>query len=185
MAGIAVGNQSGGRRSLNHELPLVPFIDFLLCLVAFLLVTAVWSQMARLAANARVPGDPDITGTPPSRILHLDTRSAEKFQLIWREGGVVVGQTDVPRKAVPRGGEGDVGYPQLREALTREWSTQGQHRSPSDHQRDTLVVHASNTLPFGELAAMIDAAQGPEREVLAANGQRNTQPSFSVSFATD
>lgn len=31
----------------NHEIPLIPFIDFLLCLVAFLLVTAVWSQMAR------------------------------------------------------------------------------------------------------------------------------------------
>ena len=48
MAGIDVGGGHGGKRSTNHEIPLIPFIDFLLCLVAFLLVTAVWSQMARI-----------------------------------------------------------------------------------------------------------------------------------------
>ena len=57
MATIVIGGSSS-RRELNHELPLVPFIDFLLCIVAFLLVTAVWSQMARLDADAKVPGDP-------------------------------------------------------------------------------------------------------------------------------
>jgi hypothetical protein len=56
MAGIDVGGGHGGKRNVNHEIPLIPFIDFLLCLVAFLLVTAVWSQMARINADARVPG---------------------------------------------------------------------------------------------------------------------------------
>ena len=27
----------GGKKSVDHEIPLVPFIDFLLCIVAFLL----------------------------------------------------------------------------------------------------------------------------------------------------
>jgi len=58
MAGIDVGGGHGGKRATNHEIPLIPFIDFLLCLVAFLLVTAVWSQMARINADARVPGPP-------------------------------------------------------------------------------------------------------------------------------
>src|SRR5882757_3289871 len=58
MAGIDVGG-GHGRRSVNQELPLVPFIDFLLCLVMFLLVTAVWSQMSRLNADAQVPGPPN------------------------------------------------------------------------------------------------------------------------------
>jgi biopolymer transport protein ExbD len=35
MAGIDVGGH-GGKRATNHEIPLIPFIDFLLCLVAFL-----------------------------------------------------------------------------------------------------------------------------------------------------
>ncbi|MET0790362.1 MAG: biopolymer transporter ExbD, partial [Polyangiaceae bacterium] len=58
MAGIDTGGGHGGKRATNHEIPLIPFIDFLLCLVAFLLVTAVWSQMARINADARVPGPP-------------------------------------------------------------------------------------------------------------------------------
>ena len=58
MAGIDTGGGHGGKRTTNHEIPLIPFIDFLLCLVAFLLVTAVWSQMARINADARVPGPP-------------------------------------------------------------------------------------------------------------------------------
>ena len=36
MAGIDVGGGHGGKRATNHEIPLIPFIDFLLCLVAFL-----------------------------------------------------------------------------------------------------------------------------------------------------
>jgi len=36
MAGIDTGGGHGGKRATNHEIPLIPFIDFLLCLVAFL-----------------------------------------------------------------------------------------------------------------------------------------------------
>ncbi len=67
MAGIDVGGGHGGKRATNHEHPLIPFIDFLLCLVAFLLVTAVWSQMARINADARVPGPPRRTSRQRSR----------------------------------------------------------------------------------------------------------------------
>jgi len=74
MASIG-GDPSAGKRVLNHELPLVPFIDFLLCLVAFLLVTAVWSQAARLEADAKVPGEP---GDPiPRKELHLAIGDSE------------------------------------------------------------------------------------------------------------
>jgi biopolymer transport protein TolR len=38
----------GGRKSLNTELNLVPYIDMLTCMVAFLLITAVWVQLARI-----------------------------------------------------------------------------------------------------------------------------------------
>ena len=34
-------------------------VDFLLCLVAFLLVTAVWSNMSRLPADAMHEGNPE------------------------------------------------------------------------------------------------------------------------------
>src|SRR6185503_6901909 len=100
MAGIDVGGH--GKRSLNHEIPLIPFIDFLLCLVAFLLVTAVWSQMARINADARVPGPPKPEDEPEKqqkeKQLHVEMRGERKFQLVWKEGSTVVNTIDVERK---------------------------------------------------------------------------------------
>ena len=53
MASIGVGGAQGARKVLSTEIPLTPFIDLLLCCVMFLLVTAVWNQLASLDAQAR------------------------------------------------------------------------------------------------------------------------------------
>ena len=39
-----------GKRSLTAELNLVPYIDLLTCMIAFLLITAVWTQIAQIKA---------------------------------------------------------------------------------------------------------------------------------------
>src|SRR5690242_12708486 len=39
---------SGGKGSVNVELNIVPFIDLMSCLTAFLLVTAVWVNIAQI-----------------------------------------------------------------------------------------------------------------------------------------
>lgn len=69
MAGIDTGGGHGGKKSVNQEIPLVPFIDFLLCCVMFLLVTAVWNQLARIQTNQSVAGTPsaDQQEEPPIR----------------------------------------------------------------------------------------------------------------------
>ncbi|GAB4207359.1 MAG: hypothetical protein OHK0013_24910 [Sandaracinaceae bacterium] len=57
MGGINVGGGGhGGKKSVDSEIPLVPFIDLLLCCVMFLLVTAVWNRLGRLDANQQTPG---------------------------------------------------------------------------------------------------------------------------------
>jgi biopolymer transport protein ExbD len=38
----------GGRKPVDSELNLVPYIDLLTCMVTFLLITAVWTQLARI-----------------------------------------------------------------------------------------------------------------------------------------
>ena len=45
--GAAVGT-SGGKGDVNIELNIVPFIDVMSCLAAFLLATAVWSNIAQI-----------------------------------------------------------------------------------------------------------------------------------------
>lgn len=45
--GAAVGT-GDGKKSVNVELNIVPFIDLMTCLAAFLLVTAVWVNIAQI-----------------------------------------------------------------------------------------------------------------------------------------
>ncbi len=65
MGGVNVGGGGGGKKALDAEIPLIPFIDLLLCCVMFLLVTAVWNQLARINANQRTPGQVESEDQPP------------------------------------------------------------------------------------------------------------------------
>src|SRR6478609_974755 len=63
--GASVGT-GGGKGDVNVELNIIPFIDLMSCLTAFLLVTAVWVNIAKLdvhtAGKARdqvTPPEPD------------------------------------------------------------------------------------------------------------------------------
>jgi biopolymer transport protein ExbD len=64
--GAAVGT-GDGKRSVNVELNIVPFIDLMSCLTAFLLVTAVWVNIAQIniqpkgKARDAAPAEPSDT----------------------------------------------------------------------------------------------------------------------------
>src|SRR6478752_5397325 len=179
MAGIDVGGGHGGKRATNHEIPLIPFIDFLLCLVAFLLVTAVWSQMARINADARVPGPPK-----KEKQLNVEMKGETKFQLVWKEGNTVVNTIDVDRKAVPTGTNGDIRFPDLAKKIEEEWTANGAHRAGSDKKFDLAILHTDNTTPFSDVIAVIDAIYSPKRDFDFA-GKSEKVPSFNVTFAVN
>ena len=60
MAGLSPQEHTGkgGKKPLDAELNLVPFIDLLSCCICFLLITAVWTQIAGLQV-ASSGGPPD------------------------------------------------------------------------------------------------------------------------------
>jgi len=183
MAGIDVGSGHSGKRNLNHEIPLIPFIDFLLCLVAFLLVTAVWSQMARINADARVPGvHDDSTTNATEKELHVEMRGDRGFQLIWKQGATVINTIDVERKCVTVGTEGDYQYPALAERIATEWKANGTHRAATDNQVDRAVLHTDNTTPFSDLVAVIDAVHWAKR-TFQIGSKPERIPAFNLTFA--
>jgi biopolymer transport protein ExbD len=187
MAGIDTGGGHGGKRPVDHNIPLIPFIDFLLCLVAFLLVTAVWSQMARINADARVPGPPK--DEPPEeqkkeKQLHVEMRGERKFQLVWKEGNTVVNTIDVDRKPVPIGEKGDITFPDLAKKINDEWTANGSHRAGTDKKFDQSVLHTDNSTPFSDVIAVIDAIYTPQRD-FSFGGKTEKVPSFNVTFAVN
>jgi len=189
MAGIDTGGGGGhgGRRTSNHEIPLIPFIDFLLCLVMFLLVTAVWSQMARINADARVPGPPkpdQPVDVKKEKQLHVEMRGDRKFQLVWKEGSTVVNTIDVPRKKVKIGSAGDYTYPDLAKKVSSEWKQNGSHRAATDKKFDQAVLHTDNTTPFSDVIAVIDAIYTPQRD-FSFGGKSEKVPAFNVTFSVN
>jgi biopolymer transport protein ExbD len=186
MASIDVSTGHQGKRSPNHEIPLIPFIDFLLCLVAFLLVTAVWSQMARIDADAKVPGADDQGVTPgaPEKELHVEMRGDKRFQLIWKEGSTVINTVDVERKPVNIGSDGDIRYPALAGRIATEWQSNGMHRAPIDSKRDRAVLHTDNVTPFSDLIAVIDAVHEAKRPYQIGS-KAESVPAFNLTFAVN
>ncbi len=187
MAGIDTGGGGhGGKRSVNMELPLIPFIDFLLCLVAFLLITAVWSQMARINADARVPGPPreePIEKQEKEKQLHVEMRGERKFQLVWKEGSTVVNTIDVERKPVKV--NEDVKFPDLAKKISEEWTANGSHRAATSKKFDQAVLHTDNTTPFSDVIAVIDAIYTPQRDWTPPGGKTEKVPAFNVTFAVN
>lgn len=178
MASLDVGGHSG-RRELNRDIPLVPFIDFLLCIVAFLLVTAVWSETARVEASAAVPGDAVGPSAPPAPELDVDMRHGDQFRLSWRLGNVVLDETEAPRRAISDK-EAAVTYPDLAKLVVAEWGRRGSHRAETDPAKDRAVLHASNAAAFEEIVAAMDAIHAAEKTL----GRRSV-PAFDVVFAAD
>jgi biopolymer transport protein ExbD len=186
MAGISVGG-GHGKRALNQEIPLIPFIDFLLCLVSFLLITAVWTQMSRINADARVPGPPnpdqELEEPKKDKTLHVEMRGDTEFQLVWKEGNTVLETIPVPRKQVTLGTD-DFSYPDLSTKITEQWTAQGSHRDASDLKRDQAVLHTDNTTKFEDIIAVIDAIYAPQR-ALRVGAAEEQIPAFNVTFSVN
>jgi biopolymer transport protein ExbD len=97
MAGAAVpeGGGKGKKKSVDAVINVVPFIDLLSCCLAFLLITAVWTEVSKLSVQQA--GGPSADQTPPDpKVLQLTLSITDKgFSLTAGQGGPVV---DLPRK---------------------------------------------------------------------------------------
>jgi len=83
----------GGRKSLSADLNLVPYIDLLTCMVAFLLITAVWTQLARLSAQQKGQGQAGEETPPEVQVKIVVVVNQEGFNLV-----VGQDQTPIPKR---------------------------------------------------------------------------------------
>jgi biopolymer transport protein ExbD len=128
-----------GKKSLNANLNLVPYIDLLTCMVAFLLITAVWTQLARLQTQQKGQG---VAGeeTPPELQVKI-------VILVNQEGfNLVVGQEQIP---IPKKGA-DYDFERLNTELKKVKDT---HRDKNDAQ-----VASEDTIKFDTLVRTMDTA---------------------------
>jgi biopolymer transport protein ExbD len=88
----------GDKKSVNVHLNIVPFIDLMSCLTAFLLVTAVWSNLAQITIKPK--------GIARQAEKTLDEEEPVKASILIQENTIWVGLSrindfrQIPRKGV-------------------------------------------------------------------------------------
>lgn len=191
MGGVDVGGGGNSKRkSLDSSVNMIPFIDLLMVTIAFLLITAVWSHMARLNADAQVPGPPrpdvEQEKVEPEKQLHIELRSTDKFVLIWKQGGTTVNSVDVERKDKidMEGATEIVRYPALAEKIAAEWKANGQHSNPTDKKLDQAILHTDNKTEYKYIIGVIDAVYSPKRD-MSLGGKTEKVSAFNVTFAVN
>src|SRR5580698_3601870 len=151
MAGVDIDVGTRARRpSLDRNINMIPMIDLMMVTISFLLITAEWSRMARLDADAQVPVPNGETPGVSERQLHVEMRAQDKFVLLWKLGTTTLESIDVPRHDVVTedGPTEIVRFPELAARIESEWKTKGQHTSPSDVRSDQAVLHTDNDTQF-------------------------------------
>jgi biopolymer transport protein ExbD len=142
MASISVGGEGkGGKKSVNHEIPLIPFIDLLLCCVMFLLVTAVWNQLARINANQQQPSN------------QAPDNMEQKIKLVLQvqNTGYVLASTAGDRLEIPKVSE-KYDVESLREKL--------QDRKRLEPNRRDLIVAPEDGVIYSDVVEAMDTVVG-------------------------
>jgi biopolymer transport protein ExbD len=187
MGGVDVGGDPK-KRSMNSDINMVPFIDLLMCTIAFLLITAVWVTNSRMNADAQVPGPPDpqkeLTPQTPEKVLHLHIGENE-FALVWKQGATVVSENKVSKTPV----EVDTGtgqkilrYPDLAKKIEDEWKQQRGHFDVNDKKLDQCTLYSDNRTPFRELVGVMDALYSAKRDIKLPDKVAHV-PVFNMTFA--
>lgn len=146
MASIETGGGGSGKKEVNQEIPLIPFIDLLLCCVMFLLATAVWNQLAAMNANQQVPGQASTEDAPPED---------EQVKLILqvRNAGYVLGSSagesiDIKKRVVADQREFDVDELKAKLAQWKQaWD-----------KREDLIVAPEDGVRYEDVIVAMDVA---------------------------
>ncbi|HTQ44122.1 MAG TPA: biopolymer transporter ExbD [Polyangiaceae bacterium] len=191
MGGVDVGGGGGGKRkSLDSEINMIPMIDLLMVTISFLLITAVWTQMARINADAQVPGPPrpdvEQEKVEPEKQLHVMMQTEDHFTLVWKQGSTTVDSIDVPRKDVilQAGAIQVIRYPDLAAKIETEWKAKGQHSNPTDRKLDQAILHTDNKTEFKYIIGVIDAVYQTHRDMNLGT-KTEKMPAFNITFATN
>lgn len=191
MGGVDVGGGGGGKRkSLDSEINMIPMIDLLMVTISFLLITAVWTQMARINADAQVPGPPrpdvEQEKVEPEKQLHVMMQAEDHFTLVWKQGSTTVDSIDVPRKDVilAQGTTSVVRFPDLAAKIETEWKAKGQHTNASDRKLDQAILHTDNKTEFKFIIGVIDAIYQTHRDMNLGT-KTEKMPAFNITFATN
>jgi biopolymer transport protein ExbD len=154
MAGAAPqeGSAKGKKKELDAELNLVPFIDLLSCCISFLLITAVWTQIAGLQV-ASSGGPPD--QQKEQQTIDIKLALTEKGYGLQMAGATI----DIPKINGTQGPEYD------KKTLVEKLKT----LKASLPDQQAITVQPQDDVAYEDLVATVDTCVGNQlRDVTVA-----------------
>jgi biopolymer transport protein ExbD len=164
MGGGAMPEQGGGggkrkKKSLDAVINVVPAIDLLSCCIAFLLYTAVWTQISRLQVQQLGTGAPEVEQTEAQKALQVTLAIGERgFNLSTSAGASL----DIPN--LGRGADGAVLYD------LKVLGDRLKQLKSDNPEAGAVTVSAEDTVPYGDLVQVIDACVGAGLMSVAVTG---------------
>lgn len=150
MAGSAAPSPGGGKRAVDFNLNMVPFIDLLSVLLAFLLVSAAWVPQTQLDVTTEAESNGTRDGVEPGPRATL-TIGQSGYRLAFAgEAG-----------HLDRLGEG------WDQAGLKRWLAQLRLEHPELRE---VVVAAEDHVPYAELIAVMDLCLAVGLEGLSVSG---------------
>ena len=142
MAGAAPQEHTGrgGKKPLDAELNLVPFIDLLSCCISFLLITAVWTQIAGLQVAS--------TGGPPEP--QTKQESTIEVRLLLNDKGYQLTMAGASIDIPKLNGAFD------RKALGEKLKT----LKTSLPDQSAITVQPEDSVAYSDLVETVDTAMG-------------------------
>jgi biopolymer transport protein TolR len=131
---------SGGKKTVDFQLNLIPMIDLLSVLISFLLMTAVWTQVARIDVKQQ-PNLPTDEPTPPPEEEKIN------LTILIKASGYTVTKKGTVVKEIEKKGE-DYDSKALNEVLK---AVVAEH--PDNHD---VTVTSEDKVPYQELITVMD-----------------------------
>ncbi|MDB4932978.1 MAG: Biopolymer transport protein [Myxococcaceae bacterium] len=160
MAGAVVEGPSGGRRQVDSPINMIPMIDLLASMIAFLLMTAVWVEVGAVRATQPVsrPADAPAVDPAPHLTLMVSTdavrvgeTAADAATLAGRAGRVrrlsealrLRHAADPHLRLVRIQSDGAVPYQDVIEVMDAVYSVWGDGLAPGRRASDAVTIEFS------------------------------------------
>jgi biopolymer transport protein ExbD len=163
MGGGGIPEQGGSgrrkRKSLDAVINVVPAIDLLSCCIAFLLFTAVWTQISRLQVQQLGTGAPEPEVTEQQKQLLVTLAMGERGFTLGTSAGTSI---DIP--SLGRGEKGEIRFD------LKGLGDQLRQLKSGFPDAASITVSAEDTVSYGDLVQVIDACVGSGLAAVSVTG---------------
>ena len=156
--GTPVSSGKGGKKAVDFQLNLIPLIDLLSVLISFLLINAVWTQVARIEVRQRP--NTELEQPPPQ-----EDEEQLNLTIVIDDSGYKVSKKNTVFKEIDK----------LDETYDAESLSQVLRGIAEEHDDNhDVIITSADKVPYEELIRVMDLCIEHKLDGISVNGVQST-----------